>query len=242
MIIHFTLWGRSALAVAFLLTLSSCYDFTSDSPADFLIPPPRISCAIFKESLWQEFGFGVDSPTDVVDTVTLLWGSVDETLVEIQSWRSGLWSVDWVHHGDGVEARYSAQSGKERKLSEVRVDMYPQPSLAQIIDCLGAPQSHSATLVPDFEPQLSLALWYVEKGFVVSGVSFDRQVQLTAFQPDFRMTTFSVVPSGSLEEMVSDLYHRTVQTYILCTLRPWPGSIEAIEVESFLEENPRCEQ
>ena len=31
-----------------------------------------------------------------------------------------------------------------------------------------------------------------------------------------------------------------ILAYESCILRPWPGSIEALEVESFLDEYPLC--
>ncbi len=249
---NLALWMRWALAFTSLITLSGCFDFPKHatsplqrgSPRRTDIgprPAPRL-CSYFRDAIWQEFGFGVDSPDEVIYTATSLWKSVNESRIELWEPYGGEanWAVVWQARNDGVLARYLAEGGKRRKLVSVRVDMNPQPSLAQIIACLGAPQSHSATLTQDNELLLTLSLWYPEKGFVVYGFSYDAHVQSTAFQPGFRMDSFSVVSPGSLEERVSDLHHWSARAYILCTYRPWPGSIEAIEVESDLE-NPRCE-
>ena len=55
---------------------------------------------------------------------------------------------------------------------------------------------------------------------------------------------FFFVAPGEHEKMVVKAYmlgdDLDILAYESCILRPWPGSIEALEVESFLDEYPLC--
>ena len=239
-----TLWIQSGLVFALLVALSGCSGFPTDVTSLFPRNAARFSCSIFRESLWQEFRFGEDSSDEVIDTATSLWKSVYESQIESYELYGddASWGLEWWDHSDGVRARYFAVGGKGRKLVRVRVDLDPAPTLAQIFDCLGPPQYYGAEIPPSFVNGLRLGLWYVEKGFRFSGLTYGGKVQLTAFQPDFPIGAFHVVPPGDLEKMISHLSPPSLHSEFLCTLRPWPGSIEAIEVESLLDENPGCEQ
>ena len=239
-----TLWNQSGLVFALLVALSGCSGFPTDVTSLFPQNAARFSCSIFREALWQEFRFGEDSSDEVIDTATSLWKSVYESQIESSELYGDyfIWGLEWWDHSDGVRARYFAEGGKGRKLVSVRVDLDPAPTLAQIFDCLGPPQYYWAEVPPNFVNVLGLGLWYVEKGVRFGGLTYGGKVQLTEFHPDFRMDTFHVVPPGDLEKMISHLSPQSLHSNILCTLRPWPGSIEAIEVESLLDENPGCEQ
>ena len=89
---------------------------------------------------------------------------------------------------------------------------------------------------------MSIDLWYTGKGFVVGGYSLHGGDLPPVIRPEYRMGNFVATTPGDLEQMISTMYDPTPAVFakFLCPLRPWPGSIEAIEVESFLE-NPRCE-
>ena len=250
----FALWVRWALAFISLITLAGCSDFPidvtprlpRDHPRGTVSPPrpPSRLCSIFRESLWQEFRFGEDSAEDVIHTATLLWQGLNESRMKSYELYGDdvSWAVEWLAHSDGVRVRYLAEGGEERKLVSIRVDLYRGTTLARIFDCLGSPQYYWAEIPPDFVNGLGLGLWYVERGIRVSGSTYGGKVQPTKFHPEFRMNAFHVVPPGDLEKMISHLSPPSLHSNILCTLRPWPGSIEAIVIDSFLDENPRCEQ
>ena len=233
-----SLWSRYALGITLLFILTGCY--AGAMPPTVAGTPRPFSCASFTESFWEEFRFGVDSPDDIVATVTRLW-NIGNDQIRIEPVPVRVVRIEWrADFNDGSDAIYIASFHEERKLMNIRVRWgNRQPTLAQAIDCLGPPQHHVAAFVPDNLPRLDLDLWYVEKGLVVSSYSFRRRTQLPAIQPEYRMNYFTVVAPGNLEQMVSNKHIPSAHAYILCRLRPWPGSIEAIEVESFLE-NPRC--
>ena len=241
--------GRHALVIALALffSLTACY--VPESPIVEGTPPP-FSCARLTESHWAEFRFGVDSPDDVSATVSRLW-HIDKDQIHFQPLVKEKLLVTWPGDTNVIlNARYSALFREERQLTKVDVrwdrSRLP-PTLAQVIDCLGFPQYYEAVYTPgagEAPYQLRLALWYTKKGLVVIHESFHHIDQLPAIHLKQQMNSFTVVAPGDLEQMVPNAYtigdDPDVQAYGLCVLKPWPGSIEATEVESLRGRNPRC--
>ena len=150
--------------------------------------------------------------------------------------------IQWqVEFHDGADPRYTAHFHEDWKLSYIYFMWWNRkPTLAQVIDCLGFPEHYAAYYEQGVEARaLKVDLWYVDKGFVVEGYSFHGQDQPPEIRPEYRMSAFDATIPGDLERMISTMHISAVHAYILCLLRPWPGSIEVIEVESLLE-NPRC--
>lgn len=232
-------WIQQALVITLLLILTGCY--VEQSPTAMDSPP--FSCTKFTESHWQEFGFGTDSPTDVISSVVNLW-DIDSDRVRVVELSSEDLRVKWGDIQGELGIDYSALFREERQLIKVDVRWHPNPTLAQVIDCLGFPEYYAAFYQQEIETaSLNLAFWYVEKGFVVRHVSFHRQERPPEIRLTQRMTDLFVVAPGTSEQMVPNVYtygdEPAVQAWGLCVIRPWSGSIETIEVESFLE-NPRC--
>ena len=242
--------GRRAIYVslALLFTLAGC--FNPRSPIVQGTPPP-FSCARFTESHWAAFDFGVDSPDDVAAKVVRLW-KVDEE--EVQAPPTDLFDVHlkvfWQSYDNGrLSARYMALFRKDRHLTKVdgRWDRSHPPTLAQVIDCLGFPQYYQSVYTyarGEAHRRLTLGLWYTDKGLVVNHNSFYGQEQLPAIHPHQMMDSFVVVAPGNPEQMVPNVYtggdDPGIHAYGLCVLRPWPGSLEAIEPELLLRNNARC--
>ena len=250
------LWGRSLLVCTLLFTLAGCGDSGADVPQStptFATPhPPKFfQCSIFDESRWQEFRFGVDSPADVVSTVARgRKGDRDQgrkgdrdQIWRHQSHDGGGEIVDWDEVGDEKDIGYRALFRNQVGLFQISGYMRIEPTLGQIIDCLGVPEFYEATYFAGLKLQLNLKLWYPEKGIVIEHFSIHNQEAPPAIDANYRVSMFYVLAAGEPEEMVANLYVQgedpDVQAYGLCVLRPWPGSIEALEVESFLEEQ-RC--
>ncbi len=79
------------------------------------------------------------------------------------------WSVGWREDSNrGGRVSYDAVGGNVGKLIYIRVELDPAPTLAQIFECLGPPQYYGASIPPSFVNGLSIGLWYVDKGFMVS--------------------------------------------------------------------------
>ena len=234
-------WCRYAVGIFSILTLAGC---VSPPPPPRLTPYPPFTCDSFTESYWQEFRFGVDSTDDaddIVAKVVKLW-DLDSARVQIEPMSEKGVVIQWqVEFHDGADPRYSAHFHEDSKLSSVFFMWWNRkPTLAQVIDCLGFPEHYAAYYDRGVEARaLKVDLWYGEKGFVVRGFSFHGQDQPPLIRPEYQMRTFTATAPGDLERMISTMYDPKVLDRILCPIRPWPGSIEAIEVESFLE-NPRC--
>ena len=235
-------WSQLLLVFALLAFLSGCYGLPSDTPATIPGTPPPFSCTNFLESRWREFRFGVDSPDDVALTASRQWG-VDKEQLTPYEMTHGLSRFGW--SDNNREIFYTALFRK-KQLQKFEVRFDPPPTLAQVLGCLGPPEYYASYEETDIEKfGFDLSLWYLEKGIVVQHVSFYSLVSPTADLPAQRMENLFVVAPGTLEQMVPNVYTMgflpSVQAWGLCILRPWPGLIEAIEIESFLdEEDRRC--
>lgn len=238
------LWRRYTSGIFSILTLAGCISLP---PPPRLTPYPPFTCDSFTESYWQEFRFGVDSAYDIdaiVAQIVELW-DLDSARVRIVSMSEKSVVIQWqVEFDDGADPRYTARFHEDWKLSTVYFKWWNRkPTLAQVIDCLGVPEHYAAYYEQGVEKrQLNIDLWYVDKGFVVQGYSFHGQDQPPEIRSGYRMSAFNATVPGDLERMISTIHIPAVHAYVLCFLRPWPGSIDAIEVESLLNEDPRCKQ
>ena len=229
--------NRPILVVLLLFVLTGC----SDRPATVIRTPAPFSCARFSESLWAEFRIGVDSPDDVVATVTRLWEIDASEIGRIEL--SGPEPLELTWRGFEGELTYYAQFRKGR-LFKFAVKLSPPLTLAQAIGCLGNPEYFEAHISQGIEsPILIINIWYQEKGLVVHHISFPVLLRQSAASPAQRMDSYTVVAPGTPEQMVSNVFTLGENPYVqargLCLLRPWPGLIERMEVESFLKE-VRC--
>ena len=210
-----------------------------------VILAPPFPCSKFSESRWQEFQFGIDTPQDVIATVVELW-ELERKHIRLRTNIIGEIQVAWTDEiGFSPGSGYSAWFREDRRLFQIIVRWdNPEPSIAQVIDCLGAPDFYEAYYEPVAEARsLELALWYVEKGLVVQNSSIHYRERTPAVSPRQRLEHLIVGAPGDLEEMVRNVYtggdDPSWQAYTLCLLRPWPGSVEEIEVERFIESR-RC--
>ena len=227
--------SRSSLIVAFAALVGLL--FTACAPERPPYGPPEpFPYLRFGENLWQEFNVGVDSPDDVIATVIRLWGHDREqfTLTEVSDNRL---QMNWPDsNATGLKANFSAKF-RDDHLTHITFwwDL-PEPALVQVIDCLGPPDYYTASYSTATQGQsIWISLWYVERGFYVSGAAtalFPGQLLLLgAIPPGFRMEVFLVLPAG-LEEMARNFtYLNDHGKLALCVLKPWPGSVEAIEME-----------
>ena len=236
---------RLALYTTLLVIITGCT--LPPPPPSTQSTPSSFSCASFTESLWKEFRFGVDSPDDVVATATRLWG-IERDQVQVRLTFSGdeVFDVRWWSDAIiGTGGNYLVWFSAGRKLAKISVTWgRPKPTLAQIIDCLGFPEHYIAfyDAGPD-ATYLSLALFYPDSGIVVRYFNPSLWVTLPIIHPAMRMERFVVVAPGDAETMVTDMYSYGVEVPFHvrsgCLMRPWPGSIEAMEIASE-DEQIRC--
>ena len=203
------------------------------------VPEPRLvveslgpsSCAKLSPSHWQEFSFGVDSPDDVVATVVRLWGMDRE---QVQVGGSATERFPPVRWSDAEEEIIQTAYFPDGQLGSFFVLFDPALALTQVIDCLGSPEYYITGGGPGDEGT-SLFLWYVEKGFVIAGIAWHRwpwQKPLEGIPPDFGLDSFHVLPGG-IEQMARSFnYLDDEGNPIMCIFKPWPGSIEAIEISA----------
>jgi len=235
--------SRHVLVVLLFPIFTGCYP---SAPVTAIGTPPPFSCGNFTEPYWQEFRFGVDSPDEVIETVIRLWGINREQFMLSEAARYDVLHVRW--EDSQGERVYSARFRKgEFHQVLVRFQLGRKPTLSQVIDCLRSPEYYAAYEALGVEKDsFVLALLYPEKGFEIFHISFGALPKSTTDLPARLIDDLFVVAPGPPEQMVRDVYSYghlpSVHAWGLCVLRPWPGSIEAIEIESFLGADPRCKQ
>ena len=207
--------------------------------------PPPFPCDRFSESRWQEFHFGADTPQEVIATIMKVW-DIERKHIHSTFYAIGDLRIAWtdetrLYSGSG----HSAWFREDRRLFQITVRWDdPKPSLTEVIDCLGFPDYYEAFFEQGIHARnLRLALWYVDKGLVVFHSSIHYRERTPAVSPRQPLEYLIVVAPGNLEEMARNVYRNgddpAWQAYTLCLLRPWPGSIEEMEVERFIESR-RC--
>lgn len=235
-------------ASTLIFILAGCY-----APQSSIVEgtPPPFSCARLTESYWAEFRFGVDSPDDVVSAAARLW-EIERDRVHVRLALDGdlvgdeVFDVRWWSDANtGTANVYQAWFGEDQTLARIEVEWgHPRPTLAQAIDCLGFPEQYIAYYDQGADlTLLRLVLLYTESGIAVSYLNNYILFTPPANHAGLPMDRFVVVAPDAAEEMVSDLYsHRPDKSaYVLslCLIKPWPGSIEAMETAT-KEEQRRC--
>ena len=232
---------RLARSLTLLVILAGC-TVPPPPPA-----PPSFSCASFTESHWKEFSFGADFPDDAVSTAANLWGiERDQVQFFILTNSDRVSSVWWRSDAIvGTGGTHQAWFQEGQQLAKISVEWgNPRPTLAQIIDCLGVPEHYIAFYDQGWDfTYLSLALLYTDSGIVVRHFALSLIVKLSEIHPEMLMERFVVVAPGTAEQMVTDMYSYGIEVPVhvrsACLMRPWPGSIEAMEIASNEERN-RC--
>lgn len=214
------------------------------------LPPPStlpFSCSSFTESFWEAFRFGVDTPDNVVSTAARLW-EIEREHVEVALTASGeVSSVRWRSIATvGPQGKYLAWFRDDQTLGKISVNWgNPRPTFSETVDCLGLPDHYIAFYYYSGEAKyLSLSLLYMGKRTIIRHDNPSWSGEALRIHPDMRMDRFIVVAYGSAEQAISDLYSygyevASEQAQALCLLKPWPGSIEAMEIASN-EEWSRC--
>ena len=239
---------RLTLRIAIVFIVAGC---TVPPPPPAPSTPRSFSCASFTESHWGKFRFGVDSPDDVVATAASLWG-IERNQVHARMKLEGELVGDevsnmrwWSDATVGSGGHYQTWFQNDQKLAKIRVEWgYPKPTLAQVIDCLGPPEHYIAFF--DNGPHgiyLSLALLYPDFGIVVRHFDIVWRYEPLKIHPNKRMGLFVVVPQGTAEQVATHMYKYGLEdrnhAHAVCLLKPWPGSIEDMEIASE-EEMIRC--
>ena len=237
------------------LILVGCADLADPTRGGTPAPTPLpFSCDMFTEEHWRDLRFGVDTPEEYVETAERVWGVELWTIPLSQDGYTSHWGTWNADRSSSPGLSYRVQFDRAQKLLHVAANWgrtNSEPTLAQVIDCLGTPEHYIAAFVED-RTWLKFSLWYVEKGFVIRGSSsrlenFGR-LDWPTIKPGTLMRGggyvhpnggFIVVAAGDLEQMISAVHGPALLAWELCLIRPWPGSIEAIEILPF-EEYLRC--
>ena len=231
---------RTALVVTSVAILTGC-SLMPGAPQMAVTTtgtPEPFPCSHFAEAHWKEFRFGVDTQDDVIAAVDRIWEIGPE---EFQSHEPNQFHrfprFSWDVAEGGV--RYLAEYYEEGPLKEIDFETGSFPTLRQVIDCFGAPEFYSAYWVQEAETgELNFALWYVDLGLVFSHVSYGKHHRQRPLPPPFphglNMHFATMLPLEDVAKMVTTHYEFDAPNkkyYVLCIIKPWPGSIEDLEAE-----------
>ena len=232
---------QSALLLVWAVILSGC-TFSAPPP----LPTHPFSCASFTDSRWSEFTYGMDGPADVISTVARLW-EIEREQIQVNLTLRGdeVWNLQWSSIGTiGLFGEYRAWFQDNQKLAKISVKWgNPRPTLSQILDCLGNPDSYYAFYTRFEVTHLNLVLIYADRGIVIRHSSIVRSSEPARLYPAMRMDRFIVVPPGAAERVITDMYSYGFEVRFhvnaVCLLEPWPSSIDELEISSD-EERIQC--
>lgn len=222
---------------SFLVITISLLDWRTIQP-----PPLPSLCTNFSEHTWEEFNFDSDSKDDVAHKVSRLWGIRKSKLGYLELTTGDplalYWRVIRLTAPIGVHTAWFNDS----VLRKIDVEwVILRPTLSQAINCLGPPDFYIAYYDNDFHAEFTLLdLIYPEKGIVVHYMSpFTSPASpepLAEFRPDLRITVIAVVAPGTHEELVQAVYSVGFvgrnEVHKGCLSKPWPGSLDALEIAS----------
>lgn len=203
--------------------------------------PKPLSCAVFTDTRWKNFSFGVDSPSDVTASVVDAW-EIGQDQFQFQNLYDGSLQLDWEGSDSARSMTYSASFDKDRRLEHVDVSWSSPATLTQVLDCLGNPRLYSANYGPGHhEAILYIDLWYPDRGYSLHQSFYTRVTPLHPVEPALRIDAFRVSAQTRPEQMVSSIHtpgaYPLFTAASLCQLRPWPGRLEAVEARY---EDTRC--
>ena len=231
---------RPMLFITLIVLLAGCV-----APAPGTAAPRTLPCPSLADSPWGDFTLGVDNSSVVVSAVVNGWGIEKDQIEDTSSapdprpilrWRTAV--------PGGEDDLFHASFDKEKRLKKLSVAWtWPYPTLAQIIDCLGYPDHYIAFKKYSEKVLLKVVFFYTDIGVVARDEGFgwgDGQLEI---ERDMLIKGFVLVAPGTAEQMATDIYrYRSGPDHLsdsVCLLKPWPGSIEAMEIAS-KEEMDRC--
>lgn len=233
---------RYMLFVALLVLLAGCV-----APAPGTAIPRTLPCPSLTDTPWADFTFGLDSPSEVASTVVDLWGIEREQIRETSSFMGPIlrWRTDVPGGEDDVfyASFHRGQQGPHLKKLAIEWT-WPYPTLPQIIDCLGFPDQYIAFRDHQGEKfLLNLALFYTDIGVVARDIGGGWSAGPPKIHTDMLIKEFVLVTPGTAEQMATEMYSYGKEPrhliYTVCLLKPWPGSIESMEIASD-EELDQC--
>ena len=205
--------------------------------------PRPLSCDIFAEFPWQKLNFGVASPADFT-TIAINSGASEQDQFKFANLYGDDLLLEWQGSHSQRQVIYSVLFNVERRLESVDVTWNPPATITQVLDCLGAPRLYSAYYSSGHhEAVLNLELWYPDKGLSFHQDFYTRTAPFHPVEPAFRIDGFRVTaptpPGQAAPGFYADGLGPLATALALCQVRPWPGSVEAIEAWTYLDD-PRC--
>ncbi len=233
----FPLWGRCGFAIISLCVLAGCLPTIPKHPVVITGTPTPFPCVHFEDAHWKEFRFGVDTQNDVIAAAGRIWGiGHDDVQILDPGPTYPLSRVAWDVEASGIN--YAAAFYQEGALKRIYFSIGFSPTLDQVIGCFGPPDFYAAYKKQDLETaEINLEIWYANSGLVFLHNSYSghhRRPIPPPFPHELSMLLIYIVPQGNVAKMVEVIYGTGSpgrEEFVLCVLRPWPGSIEAIEIE-----------
>jgi|GEM_PF-3043774 len=141
---------------------------------------------------------------------------------------AGTNTLTWQENGSTYYAYFD-----DNKIKSIHIHWKAlEPTLNDVLDCLGTPDLYYAEFSYRRTGELHLSLWYLDEGFLVTSTDFGRQKVSVVIDENVIMTSiyFVATPFDSVEEMNEGLKPAVYLHYPLDVLKPWPDNLEDIVV------------
>ncbi len=209
--------SRSGLALACVTALSLGLMCRCRPPSCEEIAEPRVLAAPLNQLTPDTLPDWVESSFHLSEPITVF--SVNQYV-----WKEG-------------ERRYDVVLSPNIK--RIKVDLAPQPSLNEVLACLGSPALYYATSHLHSDVALEVGLWYPDRNVVVEHFVLSRGLRLIPYTPyidgQIRMQRLTVVRPGTVNEMIDNAipYGNMAELHdkVVKSLKPWPGEVSKMEID-----------
>lgn len=213
-----------AIGLACLFLLCQC-----SAPSD-PTKPPTIACSELRQDAMHQLPFGVQDAEGTVKWITETYG-VNSRAVSAETYSDGQTSLAWSADG----ARHLAWFRQEKLTSVETRWQLRQPTIGDALRCLDQPELyHAEYRLPPEARELDFGMWYPAKGTAVFASQISNESEPPAITREMKVTVMVVTAPGRAEEVVTSGYAlgyaSGVRDAVLQTMKPWPGSVERVEV------------
>lgn len=189
-----------------------------------------VSCAEIQQDALRSLAYGNATKPQALTWIMDNYQLENATITEEDG------RLRWLYGNSGYVATF-----EHGTLKRVGIDWRKgyEPTVQEVLTCLGPPDYYTAALKPDQEVRFELSLWYLDEGLVVNSVSFSRNEPVKpVVREDRRVTHMVVLQPGSIVDLIMRVYGYSsvadVPDTLLSTLKPWPGDLSQIVIENLL--------
>lgn len=189
-----------------------------------------IPCSELQQDAFHHLLFGVQDPDDILQWIGETY-HISPQAVTRNSYSDGQRSLSWSVAG----TRYLVWFRQEKLASVETRWQSAYPTIGDALRCLDEPEMYHAEYrqLPEAR-ELDFGVWYPAQGTSVFASQISHEPQPPVITRETKLTSMTITAPGPTKDVVTSAYAlgyaSGVRDSVLQTLKPWPGSLEAIEV------------